>query len=199
MLTPKARKKIRQKEYINSYTEWADSSNSIQTSRLEPFIDKNTQDNDDDDDDDDPTKLITFFTSLSPPISTTETLTKNPVTELVSFAIPDDIAPKSLTSFNIDVNNFRDALVHRVQPTDIKPVSWSMGQVERPTAFDHSDSNTGKAFAYFLAVGWQSKEKHMAVRETKEFKDTVAPIRQAVLSPLKGLEMRHVTFQRIGF
>ncbi|CRG84551.1 hypothetical protein PISL3812_01820 [Talaromyces islandicus] len=176
--------------------EWADSSSSIPISRLEPFIDSAGTSPDDDDD---PTKLITFFTSLSPPISTTETLTKNPVTELASFAIPDDIAPKSLTQFNIDLNNFRDALVHRVQPADVKPASWSMGQVGRPTAFDHPDSTTGKVFAYLLAVGWQSKEKHMAVRETKEFKETIVPLRQAALSPLRGLEMRHVTFQRIGF
>jgi hypothetical protein len=127
-------------------------------------------------------------------------LTKNPVTELVSFAIPDDIAAKSHTQLNIDLNNFRDALVHRVQPADIKPVSWSMGQVERPTTFDHPDNSaTGKAFAYLLAVGWQSKEKHLAVRDTKEFNDTIVPLRQVALSPLKGLEMRHVTFQRIGF
>ncbi|KAH8704847.1 hypothetical protein BGW36DRAFT_392603 [Talaromyces proteolyticus] len=174
--------------------EWADATNSIQLSRLEPFID-----NDGDSSNKyDPTKLITFFTTLNPPISTTETLTTNPVTELVNFLMPSDISAENLSKFNRDIVTFRNE-TQKVQPADIKPVSWSMGHVERPVTIDHRDTPSGKAKAYFMAIGWQSKEKHTAARETKEFKETVAPLRTVMVSPVKGLEMRHVKFQKIGF
>lgn len=65
--------------------------------------------------------------------------------------------------------------------------------------FEHQDSPSGKALVYLLAIGWKSREQHTQARDTKAFADTIEPLRKQLLSPVKGLEMKHVKFQKIGF
>ncbi|RAO71925.1 uncharacterized protein BHQ10_007937 [Talaromyces amestolkiae] len=171
--------------------EWADSSNSTPLSRLEPFIDYTKSD--------DPTTLLTFYSTLSPSISDSDTLTTNPVTELVTFAAPSDISPDQHKQFNNDQAAFREALLTKVTPESARPITWARGQVERPTVFEHQDSPSGKALVYLNAVGWKSREHHMQARDTKVFAETIEPVRKHILTPVRGLEMKHVKFQKIGF
>lgn len=171
--------------------EWADSSNSTPISRLEPFIDYSNSD--------DPTNALTFYSTLSPSISETDTLTTNPVTELVTLAVPSDISPEQHKKFNNDQVAFRDALLNKATPESARAISWARGQIERPAVFEHQDSPSGKALVYLLAIGWKSREQHTQARDTKAFADTIEPLRKQLLSPVKGLEMKHVKFQKIGF
>lgn len=39
----------------------------------------------------------------------------------------------------------------------------------------------------------------MQARDTKAFAEGIEPVRKHVLMPVKGLEMKHVEFQKIGF
>ncbi|EED23447.1 conserved hypothetical protein [Talaromyces stipitatus ATCC 10500] len=171
--------------------EWADSSNSTNLSRLEPFIDYSKQDN--------PSTLLTFYSTLSPSISESDTLTTNPITELVTFAVPSDISPEQHKQFNNDQVQFRDALINKATPESARPITWSRGQIERPATFDHPDSASGKALVYLNVVGWKNREQHTQARDTKAFAETIEPLRKQVLTPVKGLEMKHVKFQKIGF
>lgn len=161
--------------------------------RLEPFVDA------DENDGDDGAKVISFFVTLNPPISSTASLTKNPVTELVSLAISSEleIKPDEHRKWHDDLVRFRSSLLEKLSPDDIKAQSCSMGHIERPATFDHPESPSGKAMVYFMAIGWQAKEKHIAATKTKEFGDTIEPIQEKMLTPLKGLEMRHVSFKKV--
>ncbi|KAF5013332.1 hypothetical protein F66182_15192 [Fusarium sp. NRRL 66182] len=128
-----------------------------------------------------------------------DTLTTNPITEFVTFAAPSDISPDQHKQFNNDQAAFRDALLTKITPESARPVTWARGQVERPTAFEHQDSPSGKALVYVNVVGWKSREHHMQARDTKVFAETIEPVRKHLLTPVKGLEMKHVKFQKIGF
>lgn len=72
-----------------------------------------------------------------------------------------------------------------------------MGQVERPGAVEHQASSSGEAFVHFLAVGWESVEKHLTIKGSKEFMESIKPIREKMLTPVGGLKMKHVSFQRL--
>lgn len=50
---------------------------------------------------------------------------------------------------------------------------------------------------HFLAVGWESIDKHMAIKGTKPFTESIQPIRSKMLAPMEGLKMKHVSFQKI--
>lgn len=142
--------------------------------------------------------VITLFATLTPPISTTsDTLTKNPVTEIVTFAVPSTITPDKQKKWHDDMVAFRSALMEKLPQEDIRPLSWSTAYVERPAIFEHPDSPSGQAILYLMTIGWDSVEKHMAVRETQEFAETVQPLRELTLPPVKGLEMRHVRFHKV--
>ncbi|KUL88942.1 hypothetical protein ZTR_03461 [Talaromyces verruculosus] len=171
--------------------EWSDSSNSTPLSRLDPFIDYTNSD--------DPTTLLTFYSTLSPSISESDTLTTNPITELVTFAVPSDISPDNHKRFNNDQLAFRDALLNKATPESARPITWARGQIERPAEFEHQDSPSGKALVYLNVVGWKSREQHTQARDTKAFAETIEPLRKHVLMPVKGLDMKHVKFQKIGF
>ncbi|KAL1970106.1 hypothetical protein VTN77DRAFT_6511 [Rasamsonia byssochlamydoides] len=165
--------------------EWADSSASARIDDLQPFIDPSSP------------EIINFFAILNPPISTTDTLTKNPVTELVTLAVPSNLTPSEQKKWHEGSVAFRSALLEKIPQEDIRPLSWSMGYVERPATFEHPQSPTGHAFIYVSAIGWGSVEKHYAARETKEFADAIKPLREKMLLPAKGLAMKHVRFRKI--
>lgn len=166
--------------------EWADSSHSVSIDCLQPFVDPSSP------------QVIALFANLNPPPMTTSgTLADNPVTELAALAVPSTLTPAEQTKWHEDIVAFRSALMEKVSQKDIRPLTWSTGYVERPATFDHPQSPSGKAQVYLLAVGWESKEKHLAARETQEFADTIQPLRKKTLPPVKGLEMRHVRFRKV--
>ncbi|KAL2217674.1 hypothetical protein M432DRAFT_549342 [Thermoascus aurantiacus ATCC 26904] len=162
--------------------EWGDARGAARASILAPFLEPSTE-------------AVAFYTTLSPPISTTATLTDNPVTELVGLAFPTSITPEH-KELNKDITNFRKTLMEKL-PDNARPKSWSMGHVDRPGSVPHPNSPSGQVLVQFLAVGWESVDAHKAARETPEFNEAIKPIREKMLPPPKGLEMRHVSFTKI--
>jgi len=53
------------------------------------------------------------------------------------------------------------------------------------------EPGTGKGKAMLLAIGWESREKHVAFRETSTFKENVHLLRDG----MKDVEMHHVSFK----
>lgn len=131
-----------------------------------------------------------------PPIADSDTLASNPVTELVALSFPTSFTPDEHKALNQNLIDFRIALTEKL-PEGSRPKSWSMGHVDRPGVVEHKASPSGQAFVHFLAVGWDGVDKHMAVRETTEFNETIKPIREKALSPVEGLKMKHVSFKKI--
>ena len=72
-----------------------------------------------------------------------------------------------------------------------------MGWMDRPGTLDHSGSPSGKAMVHLLAVGWANVEAHKAARETKEFSESIKPIRERMLPPVQGFWMKHVPFRKL--
>lgn len=95
-----------------------------------------------------------------------------------------------------DLINFRTNLVEHL-PSESAPKSWAMGQVDRPSIVQHAKSPSGQAKLHFLAVGWESVEVHKKSRETDQFISSIAPIRERSLGAIPGLDMKHVSFQKI--
>lgn len=142
-------------------------------------------------------RITAIYATLSPPISSTDTLTKNPVTELCFLPFPNDMSAKEARQLDADLINFRTALVVELQQEQ-GPRSWAMGHVDRPSTVDHAQSPSGRARVHLLAVGWESVEAHTNAKKTKEFIDSIKPIREKLLAPpVPGLEMKHVSFQKI--
>lgn len=95
-----------------------------------------------------------------------------------------------------DLINFRTALVEQL-PQKAGPQSWAMGHVDRPSPLKHEKSPTGYAVLRFLAVGWDSVETHKNAKETEQFVKSIEPIREKMLPPVPGLEMKHVKFSSV--
>lgn len=142
-------------------------------------------------------RITTIYATPSPPISSTDTLTKNPVTELCFLPFPNNMSATETRQLNADLIKFRTALFVQL-PQEQGPCSWAMGHVDRPSTMEHGQSPTGRAMVHLLAVGWESVEAHGNAKKTKEFVDSIAPIREKLLAPpVPGLEMKHVSFQKI--
>ncbi|KAJ5835650.1 hypothetical protein N7447_001676 [Penicillium robsamsonii] len=165
--------------------EWTDARGSVNIRQLDPFLAP-----------DNPQPPSSLRITFSPPLSSTETLTKNPVTELCTLSFPSDLEVLAVRKVNADLINFRTALVEQL-PQSAGPRSWSMGHVDRPSKLPHEKSPTGEAFAHLLAVGWDSIETHLKVKATEKFAESIAPLREKMLPPIPGLEMKHVSFQKI--
>ncbi|PTU24448.1 hypothetical protein P175DRAFT_0470519 [Aspergillus ochraceoroseus IBT 24754] len=164
--------------------DWVDAHTGTQTSQLSPFLEPNTQ-------------IGTIFTTLQPPPrSRSSTLIANPVTELCPLAFPTSLSPQERTGVCDGLIRFRSALVERAA-AEYRPKSFSMGQVERPGTFAQEKSPSGEAFVHLLVIGWESVEAHVAAKGTKEFTEAIQPIREKMVSPLQGLGMKHVTFQKV--
>lgn len=97
---------------------------------------------------------------------------------------------------NADLISFRTALMERL-PQVAGPRSWAMGQLDRPCKLDHAHSPSGKATVHFLAVGWDSVDAHLDAKGTAKFSEGVAPLMDKMLAPIPGLEMKHVSFQKV--
>lgn len=109
---------------------------------------------------------------------------------------PSNLPVPEAKALNADLINFRTALVEQL-PQAEGPRSWTMGHVERPGTVQHAKSPNGQAVTHLLAVGWESVEVHQKAKETEQFSKGIAPIRQKMLPPVPGLEMKHVSFQKI--
>ncbi|KAJ5347325.1 hypothetical protein MYU51_004227 [Penicillium brevicompactum] len=136
------------------------------------------------------------YVTLSPPISATATLTQNPVTELCTLPYASTLSVLEAKQLNADLISFRTALMEQM-PQVASPRSWAMGQLDRPCKLDHAHSPSGKATVHFLAVGWDSVDAHLSAKETAKFSEGVAPLMEKMLAPIPGLEMNHVSFQKV--
>ncbi|KAJ5367823.1 hypothetical protein N7541_001764 [Penicillium brevicompactum] len=136
------------------------------------------------------------YVTLSPPISATATLTQNPVTELCTLPYASTLSVLEAKKLNADLISFRTALMEQM-PQVASPRSWAMGQLDRPCKLDHAHSPSGKATVHFLAVGWDSVDAHLSAKETAKFSEGVAPLMEKMLAPIPGLEMKHVSFQKV--
>ncbi|KAJ5583279.1 hypothetical protein N7535_001899 [Penicillium sp. DV-2018c] len=173
------------KNTIAWVVEWSDAHSTTNLRLLDPFLATEN-----------PLPVVSLYVTMSPPICDTETLTKNPVTELCTLLFPGDYDVADLRELNADLINFRTALLEQLPPSE-RPRSWSMGHVDRPSKMPHEYSPNGQAFAHFLAVGWDSVDAHMKARETEIFKGSIASLREKMLRPLPGLELKHVSFQKL--
>ncbi|KAE8373734.1 hypothetical protein BDV26DRAFT_284866 [Aspergillus bertholletiae] len=162
---------------------WADAHGGSQPQLLASYIEPNTQ-------------VSVIFTTLIPSITETESLTTNPVTELVALTFPSSLTPDEQMKLNADLIEFRAALTEKL-PKAERPKSWAMAQVERPGTLEHEKSPSGQAILHLLAVGWESVDAHKAARETGEFKRTIAPLREKMIPSVPPLGMKHVSFQKI--
>lgn len=118
------------------------------------------------------------------------------MTELCTLPFPSDLDVLAVKQINADLINFRTTLVEQL-PQLAGPRSWSMGHVDRPSKLPHEKSPSGQAFAHLLAVGWESMETHLKAKQTDKFIQSIAPLREKMLAPIPGLEMKHVSFQKI--
>ncbi|KAJ5959603.1 uncharacterized protein N7479_006753 [Penicillium vulpinum] len=165
--------------------DWTEARSSMNIRLLDPFLAP-----------DNPQPPSSLHVTFSPPLSSTEILTRNPVTELCTLAFPSDLEARAVRQINGDLINFRTTLVEQL-PQAAGPRSWSMGHVDRPSKLPHARSPSGQAFAHLLAVGWDSIEAHFKAKETEKFVESIAPLREKMLAPIPGLEMKHVSFQKI--
>ncbi|KAJ9257359.1 hypothetical protein DTO027B5_3874 [Paecilomyces variotii] len=163
--------------------DWADARGAARTNEIHKFQDTSTE-------------MITFYVSLSPSLAETDLLTKNPVTELVGLAFPSDMTPDEQKKVHFDLIAFRTALLEKMDE-NLRPVSWSMGHVSRPGTVDHANSPSGKALLHMLAVGWESVDAHKNAKETQVYWEVIKPLREKMLPPPKGLEMRHAKLTKI--
>ncbi|GAQ07071.1 hypothetical protein ALT_4392 [Aspergillus lentulus] len=162
---------------------WEDSHAKCQADLLTPYLEPDS-------------KVLSFYTTLTPSPSETETFTTNPVTELATMTFPSSLNPEEHKKLNSDLINLRVALTEKLDEKS-RANSWAMAQVHRPGTFQHPKSPSGEAFVYLLAVGWESVDAHMAARETKEFEESIKPIREKMLPAVEGLGMKHVSFKKI--
>lgn len=99
-------------------------------------------------------------------------------------------------ALDADMLNFRKELTEELAQ-EKAPVSWAMGHVDRPGTIKHAKSPSGQAVIRFLVIGWASVQAHMDARDTDQFARTILPLREKMLPPVPGLEMKHVSFQKI--
>ncbi|KAJ5595042.1 uncharacterized protein N7459_001250 [Penicillium hispanicum] len=164
--------------------DWTDARGSSTMAHLKPFLAEIPQG---------PTAV---FTTLSPSIVDSDTLTSNPVTELCPLAFPGSLTIPERKQLDGNLINFRTALMEQL-PQAEAPKSWAMGHVDRPSTVPHEKSPSGDAIMHLLTVGWESVEAHMKAKQTEQFVQSIAPIREKMLSPVPGLEMKHVSFKKI--
>ncbi|CAL5868342.1 uncharacterized protein PFLUO_LOCUS2567 [Penicillium psychrofluorescens] len=165
--------------------DWTDARGSTISNSLTPFLDpSNSQ------------PPIALYATLTPPISNTDTLTQNPVTELCILPFASSLTTEETKQLHSDLISFRTTLVEQL-PQTVGPRSWAMGHVDRPSTIKHGKSPSGMAVLHLLAVGWESVEAHMNAKQTEQFGRSIAPIREKMLGPVPGLELKHVRFQKV--
>ncbi|KAJ6127056.1 hypothetical protein N7523_002668 [Penicillium sp. IBT 18751x] len=163
--------------------DWTDPRGSTTTGKLEPFLAASLQ------------SPSTLYTTLQPPITGTDTLTANPITELAPLPFPSNMTVAETKGLNTDLLNFRKAMTEELGQ-DKAPQSWAMGHVDRPGTIQHTKSPSGQAEIRLLVIGWASVQAHKDAKDTDQFVRSIQPLRQKMLTPIPGLEMKHVSFQK---
>lgn len=111
--------------------------------------------------------------------------TSAPVTEVATFYLDS----KS-SSFETNARKFEKVITEGSAEGLLGASSgWSVEDIEHEKL---GAGNKGKAWV--LVVGWQSKEAHIAFRETALFKENIGLLRDGP----KGVEMHHVAFRAIN-
>ena len=113
--------------------------------------------------------------------------TQSPVTEvLVNYHKPDisDDDKKSAVS---NLRKVIDVIENNAKGCRSHAGGWA---IEEKVPSSH-----GEAKAFVSVIGWESKEAHMAFRETQTFKDNIHYLRES--PALLGMEMFHVSFSEI--
>jgi hypothetical protein len=118
------------------------------------------------------------------------------MTELCILPFASSLSAAETKQLHSDLISFRTTLVEQL-PQTVRPRSWAMGHVDRPSMVKHGKSPSGMAVLHLLAVGWESVEAHMNAKQTEEFGRSIAPIREKVLGPVPGLELKHVRFRKV--
>ncbi|KAJ5650575.1 uncharacterized protein N7484_004298 [Penicillium longicatenatum] len=162
---------------------WTDARASASIEHLTPYLDPDAP----------PPKAI--YATLSPPLCSADALIDNPVTELCTLSFADSLSVPEKRQLNGNLIDFRTALVKQL-PEGSRPISWSMGHVDRPGSVQHAKSPSGQAVLYLLVVGWESIDVHNKSRETEQFVSSISPIREKSLGAIPGLELKHVSFQK---
>ncbi|KAJ5287389.1 hypothetical protein N7478_003075 [Penicillium angulare] len=163
--------------------EWTDARSSANTDHLKRYLDLDAQ------------PPMAVYSTLCPPLASSNTLTSNPVTEICVLSFASSLSGRETKQLHNDLINFRTSLLELSEAA--RPKSWSMGQVDRPSTVEHAKSPSGKAVLHILTVGWESVEAHKKSRETDEFVSAIAPIREKSLGALPGLDMKHVSFRKL--
>lgn len=170
---------------MSTRIEWADARGSAHTDSLNPFLDATAK-----------VPLIALYTALSPAGNSTDSLVENPVTELCALAFPDSFSAAESKDLLGYLSNFRTALMEEL-PAGSRPESWAVGQVDRPSTIPHPESPSGRAVVHLCAIGWETVELHKEAKKTEQFGRGIAPIRERMLPAVPGLEMKHVSFQKL--
>lgn len=80
---------------------WEDSHGKCQADLLAPYLEPNS-------------KVLSFYTTLNPSPSETETFTTNQVTELATLTFPSSLNPEEHKKLNSDLINLRVALTEKL-------------------------------------------------------------------------------------
>ena len=126
-----------------------------------------------------------YHVNLTPhPPSAAVSSTSSPVTEALTLYFPSSISSSEQASFEENFKKFIQALEKHAEGFRSASGGWVVEEVEH-------ESVEGKGKAFFAALGWESVEKHVAFRDTQEFKDNIGLLRDGP----KGIEVHHVKFQ----
>ncbi|PYH91964.1 hypothetical protein BO71DRAFT_451753 [Aspergillus ellipticus CBS 707.79] len=151
-----------------------------------------------------PPTPTTLLATLTPPLTTsashphtpaTNTLPSHPITELFCPSFPTSLTPAETSALHASMTAFRTEMLKNL-PEGARPISFSMGQVERPGTRKHEGSPSGEAWGMVVVAGWESLERHMAAKGMEAFGRGIAPVRERMLKGGVGavVGMRHVRF-----
>lgn len=108
-----------------------------------------------------------------------------PVTEVCTCYIAASDPPSTA----IELGKAWAALTQALSQHAKGYINGAMGWVIEEVEHEKLGEEKGKAFV--VMYGWESKEAHMAFRDTEKFKKAIAPLRGV----WKGIRMSHVSFE----
>ncbi|PWY70967.1 hypothetical protein BO70DRAFT_389711 [Aspergillus heteromorphus CBS 117.55] len=153
-------------------------------------------------DNDNQPSITTLFATLTPPLA--NTLPTNPITELFTPSFPTTISgheaatATATAAVHENMISFRRELLENLPAGTAGPVSFSMGQVERPGVRKHAGSPSGEAWGMVVVAGWESLEAHLEAKKTEAFGRGIQPLREVMLKGVGGeVVMRHVVFRGV--
>lgn len=106
-----------------------------------------------------------------------------PVTEFAWFTIPQESTTEQKSG--LEDGTLKVANLCTSNTAKSFASGWVVEEIP------HEKASNGKAIAFNLLVGWDSKDDHMALRENEDFLAVAGPIRGMTLPPLHGSLMYH--------